>query len=112
MLEPRQRRLAGRRVFAVMPLVDVVAGVLQVALLVEDDVADDGADWLAILQSLGDLARIVGAGALMSKLVGGFGLSASAVALDGAAAALTSIKRKEPGGCGDALPALDDDRRP
>ena len=41
-----KRLLLDRRVFAVVPEVDVVGGVLDVALLVEGDRADDGLDRL------------------------------------------------------------------
>ena len=47
-----------------MPLVDVVAGVLHVALLVEDDVAYHRVDRLAVLQRLGHLCGIFAVRAL------------------------------------------------
>src|SRR5262249_32513737 len=56
--------LRDRRVLAVVPLVDVVAGVLQIALLVEGNLTDHRAERLAVLQCRGHLARVVGSGAL------------------------------------------------
>lgn len=62
------------------------------------DKVGNAIDWVSNLPSpvlgtgaaVGAGAGIVGAGALMSKLMGGFGLSASAIALDASAAALTA----------------------
>src|SRR6185503_688876 len=51
-------------VFAVVPDVDVVGRVLDVALLIEGDRTDDRVDRLAALQRLGDFGRIVAAGTL------------------------------------------------
>lgn len=53
---------------------------------------------LGIGAGVGAVGAVGGAGLFMSKLMGGFGLSASAVALDGAAAALTSAATVMKGG--------------
>src|ERR1019366_393907 len=58
------RLLGNRRVFPRVPLVDVVARILDVALAVELDRPHDGINGLSVFQRFGDLKRVVGTGAL------------------------------------------------